>query len=116
MDLSNFEKEFRPWGNFERFTLNEKSTVKLITVNPGEAFSLQTHVRREEFWHIISGSGTITIGNDKAAAYPGEHFAIAAGVAHRAEAGGETLVFLEIAFGEFDESDIIRLEDRYGRA
>ena len=52
--LSNYEKEVRPWGNFERFTLNEQSTVKIITVNPGEAFSLQVHGHREEFWRGVS--------------------------------------------------------------
>ena len=41
--LVNYLKEERPWGNFERFTLNEKATVKIVTVNEGESISLQTH-------------------------------------------------------------------------
>lgn len=114
--LSNYEKDIRPWGMFERFTLNEKSTVKIITVKPGEAFSLQTHAHRREFWRVISGMGTITIGEKADEVSPGDEFLIAEGVAHRAEGGPEGLVFLEIAFGEFDESDIVRIEDKYGRA
>ena len=55
--LTSYEKEQRPWGNFERFTLNEKTTVKIITVNAGEELSLQKHNNRTEFWKIISGSG-----------------------------------------------------------
>jgi hypothetical protein len=31
------------------------------------------------------------------------------------QATTEQLLFLEIAFGEFDEKDIVRLEDKYGR-
>lgn len=114
--LSNYEKEVRPWGTFERFTLNEKSTVKIITVNEGEAFSLQTHSHRAEFWQVLSGQGTITIDGLVHEAAPGERYFVAQGSPHRAEGGKGGLTFLEIASGDFDESDIIRLEDKYGRA
>jgi len=114
--LSNYEKEVRPWGNFERFTLNEQTTVKIITLNPGEAFSLQTHAHRDEFWRVLSGSGTLTVGNLIHDTQPGETYFIKHGETHRAEGGPLGLTFLEIALGEFDEGDIIRLEDNYGRA
>jgi mannose-6-phosphate isomerase-like protein (cupin superfamily) len=113
--LSNYEKDIRPWGMYERFTLNESSTVKIITVNAGEAFSLQTHAHRAEFWRITQGSATITVGEERHEAKGGDVFYIDKGVQHRAEAKEEGLQFLEIAFGEFDESDITRLEDHYGR-
>lgn len=106
----------RPWGRFEQFIKNEKATVKIITVNPGEAFSLQTHGKREEFWRVIMGSGTVTIAEKTYAAKGGDSFLIPKGIAHRAQAGENPLVFLEIAFGEFDEGDIVRIEDRYGRS
>ncbi len=114
-NLPNYEKDVRPWGGFERFTLNEKSTLKIITVNANEEFSLQTHARRDEFWRVLSGYGTVTVGEGQEEANPGDEFFIPRGVTHRAEGGEEGLVFLEIAFGEFDESDIVRLEDKYGR-
>ncbi len=113
--LAQYEKDHRPWGNFERFTLNEATTVKIISVNAGEAFSLQTHAHRDEFWKIIAGSGVITIGATQQDAKAGDTFFIGRGAEHRAQAGPEGLVFLEIAFGNFDESDIIRLQDNYGR-
>jgi mannose-6-phosphate isomerase-like protein (cupin superfamily) len=115
-NLPNFEKDVRPWGQFERFTLNENSTVKIITVSAGEEFSLQTHANRDEFWRIVSGDGTLTIGEENHEASVGDEFFIPKGTAHRAQGGPEGLVFLEIAFGEFDESDIVRLEDDYGRS
>ena len=114
--LSHYKKEERPWGNFERFTLNEKTTVKLVTVRAGEAISLQTHAHREEFWQVLEGSGTITIGTTEHAAAVGKQFFIPRGAQHRVSAGPQGLKLLEIAFGEFDEDDITRLEDRYGRA
>lgn len=114
--LSNYEKENRPWGSFERFTLNEQSTVKLIVINPGEAFSLQSHKHRDEFWRIISGGGMVTVGEKKVEAHPGDHFFSPVGHEHRMEAGEDGLTFLEISFGQFDENDIERFEDKYGRA
>lgn len=114
-DLSNYERQVRPWGNFERFTLNENSTVKIVTISPNEAFSLQTHGHRGEFWKILSGSGVITVGEVQKAAHPGDQFVVPKGEKHRAEAGTSGLVLLEISFGAFDEQDIIRLEDKYGR-
>lgn len=114
-NLSHYEKEVRPWGNFERFTLNEPSTVKIITVDPGEAFSLQTHAHRAEFWHILKGSGTILVDEKQYDAHAGDQFFVERGMKHRAEGGPGGLQFLEIALGEFAENDIVRLEDRYGR-
>ncbi len=114
-DLSHYEKDIRPWGSFERFTLNEQTTVKILTIAPLQSVSLQTHAHRQEFWRILKGSGTVTINDTHADAVEGDQFMIQVGNQHRAEAGPEGLEFLEIAFGTFDEGDIIRLEDRYGR-
>lgn len=113
--LTSYEKEQRPWGNFERFTLNEKTTVKIITVKAHESLSLQKHNNRSEFWKIISGSGIVTIGQEKIEAGKGDTFTIPPHIEHRIEAE-EDFVILEIAFGDFDEMDIERLDDKYGRS
>ena len=108
-------REERPWGSFLKFTENKKSTVKIITVNAGEAFSLQHHQNREERWHIISGSGFVTVGEEKFPVEPGKEFLIKPEIDHRVEAGNENVVFLEVAVGEFSEEDIVRIKDKYGR-
>ena len=105
----------KPWGDYETFTVNRDSTVKILTVNPHEAFSLQTHSKREEYWRVIAGRGVATIGENKIDIKIGDEFTVSIGTKHRLEAGTETLKVLEISIGEFDEDDIIRLEDRYGR-
>jgi mannose-6-phosphate isomerase-like protein (cupin superfamily) len=87
-----------------------------VTVKAGEAISLQTHEHRDEFWRVIKGSGVIRIGNKDNAAREGDSFFSPRHSEHRVEGGPEGLAFLEIAFGDFDEHDITRLEDRYGRA
>ena len=113
--LSNYEKEVRPWGNFERFTLNEPCTVKIITVEPNQQLSLQQHEHRDEEWKILRGSGIVTVVDTKTAVTPGDEFRVLRGERHRVASGIDGLQFLEISFGQFDENDITRLEDNYGR-
>lgn len=114
-ELPNAQKDNRPWGNFERFTLNETSTVKIITVNPNQSLSLQRHQNREEYWRILSGNGYATVDEDRRPVSAGDNIFIPRQGKHRIESGDTMLVFLEIAFGTFDENDIERLEDKYGR-
>lgn len=113
--LQHYEKEERPWGNFERFTLNERTTVKIVSVKAGEAISLQTHEHRDEFWRIIKGSGKVKIDETEREANVGDTFFCKRTSEHRVEGGADGITFLEIAFGDFAESDIHRLEDKYGR-
>jgi mannose-6-phosphate isomerase len=105
----------RPWGNFRQFTHNESSTVKIVTVKSNETLSLQSHNHRSEFWHVISGSGTVQIGEIKKNTIVGDEHEIKVGEKHRLGAGPNGLQVLEIAYGDFDESDIIHYEDKYGR-
>lgn len=105
----------RPWGNFRQFTHNDSSTVKIITVKPNESLSLQKHSKRAEFWYIISGAGFVEIGDEKKETTVGDEHEIAIGDKHRLSAGEEGLKVLEIAIGDFDENDIVHLEDKYGR-
>lgn len=114
--LRHYAREERPWGEFERFTLNEKTTVKIITVDEGQAISLQTHAQRDEFWRVLKGTGVITIDGEDRDAHEGSAFFCQRGSEHRVAGGPGGTTFLEIAFGDFDENDIERLEDRYGRA
>jgi mannose-6-phosphate isomerase len=109
-------REERPWGEFIEYTRNTPSTVKIITVNPGEALSLQHHHNRDEFWHVISGEGTLHIGDTEIVARPGENHFVTRETKHRMTGGSIPLVILEISLGEFDENDIVRLDDRYGRS
>ncbi|MGD0328750.1 MAG: phosphomannose isomerase type II C-terminal cupin domain [Minisyncoccia bacterium] len=113
--LLNYEKEERPWGNFERFTLNEKTTVKILTLNVNEALSLQTHEHRDEFGRVVKGSGTVRIAEVDTEVHEGDTFFIPRNTAHRAIGGSEGFAYLEISFGDFAESDEKRLQDNYGR-
>ena len=106
----------RPWGSFTQFTHNQESTVKTILVKAGEQLSLQHHKKRDEFWKVLKGNPILTIGEEKISAHEGEEFNIMKGVNHRITAGDQDVHILEISTGDFDEDDIIRLEDKYGRS
>lgn len=107
--------EKRPWGFFTEFIKNEPATVKIISVKPGASLSLQYHHDREEFWHVLSGTGSVIVGKKKFVAKPGKEFVVPPKTLHRISAT-EALTILEIATGHFDESDIVRVQDIYGRA
>ncbi len=107
--------ETRPWGNFLQFTHNTPSTVKIITLNPDSELSLQYHEKRTEFWKILSGNPTVIINNTTHDAREGDEFTIPAKTKHQIKSGENPIRILEIATGDFDEQDIVRLEDKYGR-
>jgi len=107
----------RPWGEEVWLTKDTgtPSMAKIIRVKPGEPLSLQYHERRDEFWYVISGDGEATIGSERIPLVSGATCFVPRGEKHRVTGGTAELVFVELAFGEFDEDDIVRLEDKYGR-
>lgn len=112
--LSIYEEE-RPWGSFRKFTDNTSSTVKILKVKPNEELSLQSHNKREEFWRVINGDGIFEVGDKKSIVEEGNEQYIPIKTKHQIKAGTEGIEVLEISFGEFDEGDIVRYEDKYGR-
>ena len=106
----------RPWGNFQQFVSNHPVTVKIITVEPGHRLSLQTHDHRGELWQILDAPIEVTVGDRTWSAQPGEAVWVPSHTVHRmANHGDGAGRLLEIAFGDFDEADIVRLHDDYAR-
>ena len=107
----------KPWGKFEQYTHNAPSTVKVITAKPGGTLSLQYHHRRDELWVVLDAGAQVELGDETLRPERGGKVFIPRGTAHRLSAvGDEPVRILEISLGEFDEEDIVRLEDVYGRA
>jgi mannose-6-phosphate isomerase len=107
--------ESRPWGRFEKFHENKSCTVKLIYVNANSRLSLQYHKKRSEFWKVIKGTAMVEIDEKTIILGEGETITIPRQARHRVRALESECIILEIAYGRFDENDIVRIEDDYQR-
>lgn len=107
----------RPWGSYEVLLNCDLYKIKRVVVKPERKLSLQKHLHRNEHWIIVSGTATVTVGEEKCYVRPNESTYINMGQVHRLENEGKIdLVLIEVQMGEYTgEDDIIRLEDVYGR-
>ena len=114
--LDTVARTARPWGTFDRFTHNEACTVKIITVDPGQRLSLQRHLHRDEMWQVLDGLVDVVIDGHTTVVGCGGRVWVPRTTTHRiGNASATPARVLEIAFGEFDENDIERLDDDYRR-
>lgn len=108
--------DYRPWGNFKRYCLNEPVTVKIIVLNPGQSLSVQKHKNRDELWVALDGSIVAELDGETIGLGMGGELWIPRGSVHTAiNRHYHQSRLLEVAFGNFDEEDITRLSDKYGR-
>lgn len=107
----------RPWGAFFVLEDSARAKVKRLLVNPGQRLSLQSHLHRDEHWVVVSGVARITLDDDTADFAYGDHIFVKRGTRHRiACLGSEPVEVIEVQIGDaFDEEDIVRYSDDYGR-
>ena len=110
-------KIYRPWGSYECIERKEGYKVKKITVNPMKRLSLQKHSHRSEHWVVVNGEGRVTKGCESFILKQNQSTYIPVGTVHRLEnLIDQPLELIEVQTGScLDESDIIRLEDDFGR-
>jgi len=108
----------RPWGSFRSIHNGERVQVKHIVVKPGGRLSLQFHNHRAEHWVVVSGTATVTRGDEVLTLEADQSTYIPLGMQHRLENKGDVPVHLvEVQTGGYlGEDDIVRLEDSYGRS
>jgi len=111
------QKVDKPWGSYQVLDLGERYQVKRISVNPGEALSLQKHRHRAEHWVVVRGQAKVTREREVFSLAEKQATDIPLGAVHRLEnPGTELLELIEVQFGDYlGEDDIVRLEDRYRR-
>jgi len=109
---------FRPWGSYDSIENGKRFQVKRITVKQGAKLSLQMHHHRAEHWVVVSGTAKITNGEKEYLLTENQSTYIPLGVVHSLENPGKIpLELIEIQSGGYlGEDDIVRLQDRYGRA
>ncbi|MEO8677275.1 MAG: mannose-1-phosphate guanylyltransferase/mannose-6-phosphate isomerase, partial [Casimicrobiaceae bacterium] len=108
----------RPWGAFTVLHNGPGFKVKQIEIKPGAAMSLQLHRERSEHWVVVAGTAHVTHGDRQYAVERHGFVTVPAGEKHRLENRGEaSVIIVEVQCGDYlGEDDIVRFEDRYGRA
>ena len=109
---------FRPWGVYDSIHAGERHQVKLITVKPGARLSLQMHHHRAEHWVVVRGTARVTIGEEVRLVSENQSVYIPVGVKHCLENPGKVPIeLIEVQSGGYlGEDDIVRFDDKYGRA
>ena len=92
--------------------------IKELYVKPKGILSLQKHHHRAEHWLVTQGNAKITLNKDVSVKKPGEHIFIPLKSIHRIQnPGKKPLKIFEAQIGSIlIETDIVRLEDIYGRS
>lgn len=103
----------KPWGRELRWAAEDRYAGKIIEVRAGHALSRQYHERKTETQLYLYGEGLLELDGEEIRISPGLCRTIRPRQVHRVTAYTD-LGFLEVSTPELD--DVVRLEDRYGRA
>lgn len=117
-EATNHRKVYRPWGAYDSIDNGPRYQVKRITVAPGQKLSVQMHHHRAEHWIVVTGTAKVSIGDKEILLTENQSTHIPVGVIHALENPGKIpLEMIEVQSGAYlGEDDIVRFEDRYGRA
>ena len=112
------ERVPKPWGHEIIWARTERYVGKILHVRAGESLSLQYHRVKDETLRVLSGVMTLEVAEPGGQPQtlrlgPGDGWHLAPGTRHRMIAVEDTDI-LEVSTPELD--DVVRLEDRYGRA
>ncbi|WEX13356.1 mannose-1-phosphate guanylyltransferase/mannose-6-phosphate isomerase [Pseudomonas sp. G11] len=114
----NHREVYRPWGMYDSIDNGHRYQVKRITVKPGAKLSVQMHHHRAEHWIVVSGTAKVTNGEQTYLVSENQSTYIPIGQVHALENPGViALELIEVQSGSYlGEDDIVRFEDKYGRA
>jgi mannose-6-phosphate isomerase len=108
----------KPWGYELIFAHTDRYVGKILHVNPGQALSLQYHEVKDETLFMAEGEVELVVeeGGELVSRTlrGGESYRIEPFTKHRMVAGENGCDIIEVSTPELH--DVVRLEDRYGRA
>jgi quercetin dioxygenase-like cupin family protein len=117
--LSESRKVEKPWGYEIWWARTDRYVGKILHVKKGQSLSLQYHRVKDETIRLQAGLLLLETAPAEGQPLtrlemkPGDVFHIRPGTVHRMT-GIEDCDILEVSTTELD--DVVRLEDRYGRA
>jgi mannose-6-phosphate isomerase len=116
--IQEIRRVAKPWGH-ELILAHTASYVgKVLHIEPNQALSLQMHRIKEETFYVFAGEIELQVEEGEVmVSRPlklGEAYHVTPGTRHRMVAGPEGCDLFEVSTPHLD--DVVRLEDRYGRA
>lgn len=107
----------KPWGHELIFAENERYAGKILHLEAGHCLSLQYHERKDETLYVLNGEVELAVEVDgtmkEIRLAAGQAYRIRPRMRHRLRAQA-ACDLVEVSSPELD--DVVRLEDRYGRA
>lgn len=110
----------KPWGREEIFAETERYVGKILTVRAGHELSLQYHRVKDETMRVLEGTCELHLRlvpeggtEQRLVLREGDVQRIPAGMVHRLVAVTDVRL-VEVSTPEL--GDVVRIEDRYGRA
>jgi mannose-6-phosphate isomerase-like protein (cupin superfamily) len=107
----------KPWGYEVIWAKTDRYVGKILHIEPGHLLSLQYHKQKDESIYVLRGEIILRLQRDdtliERPLREGESFHIQPKLIHQFEAVVVTDL-LEASTPEID--DVVRLQDRYGRA
>lgn len=118
MNRGTVERVEKPWGHELIWAHTDRYVGKVLHVKAGHALSLQYHERKDETIHVLRGRMRFFVGPSReelreVTLAEGQSFHVTPYTVHRMEAITDVDI-LEVSTPDLD--DVVRLEDRYGRA
>ena len=108
----------KPWGYELIFAHTDRYVGKILHVNAGQALSLQYHEKKDETLYLADGEVELVVeeGGELISTIlrGGDSYRIVPPTQHRMVAGAHGCDIIEVSTPELE--DVVRLEDRYGRA
>jgi len=105
----------KPWGFEYSLFHNDKVSIWHLKIKEGQETSLHAHPNKKTGLVILSGGATVSFLSDKFKLFPSEKIMIRQGVFHKTKANVGDVHLLEIETPP-NKLDLVRLEDKYGRA
>ena len=106
----------RSWGRYREYARNEPCTVWIVEMKAGQAGSLQSHAHFDELWIMLTDGGEVQLADQVQKVRAGDEIFIPRGTKHRlCNLSDGLLRMMEVAYGDVQDEDKVRYDDRYGR-
>ncbi len=89
--------------------------MKILYVKHHSRTSLQIHKNRDELWKVLEGFAHVELEDRVFLVSTGDAIKVSKNMKHRITTEDKPCAILEISLGEFNEKDVVRIQDDYNR-